>query len=262
MKNIIYQTIIGLREGYVVHVNYDKRLFWDDEDNSYVIFTKGCLNIELNGPNLTITADETIYDNPTYVVETNTINLVELSKQINVYQHICFGYSYGDCIIIRLPDFMRKPISMEDGFYVNDVETAEVLLKYFCDNLETNIKIMIPTKCLSMLNEMIKCHSNMLSHVEYVSEYYLKIVTNYNPEAAVSYGLNKMYIEREKSEEEFRRFTKHCNLEKSFDVGEDLDRLMNLYSETSRNPYENVSKKDIGNDDEYYALLKDMKNRL
>ena len=43
---------------------------------------------------------------------------------------------------------------------------------------------------------------------------------------------------------------------------EDLEDLMELYAATSRNPYENVSKQDLESDDAYYALLKDMKNRL
>ena len=43
---------------------------------------------------------------------------------------------------------------------------------------------------------------------------------------------------------------------------EDLEDLMDLYAETSRNPYDNISKQDMESDDAYYALLKDMKNRL
>ena len=40
----------------------------------------------------------------------------------------------------------------------------------------------------------------MLSHVEYMSENELAIVTNYNPEAVVGEALNKYYKKYEKRE--------------------------------------------------------------
>ena len=264
MKNMIFQTIVGLRNGFVINVDYSQYIQWTDNDSAFIIFTKGNLDINVDdNDDLTISGEKSADEQSMFVADTEVINLKELAKTIQMYQYDYRSWLYGQCIIIKVPSFVKN-IDFASGIYVNDVFTAEKLLTNFCDDHEKNIKIYTPTRELSILNKFIQTYPNMLSHVEYMSEYELAIVTNYNPEAVVGEALNRYYKKYEKKE---RKAQKQINMLMGNRLeecasSEDLEDLMDLYAKTSRNPYDNISKQDIESDDAYYALLKDMKNRL
>lgn len=264
MKNMIFQAIIGMRNGFVVNVDYNQYVQWTDNESAFIIFAKGNLDINVDDhDDLTISGEKSEDEKAMFIAETEVINLKELAKTMQMYKYEYRGWLYGQCIIIKIPSFIKN-IEFASGIYVNDVFTAEKLLTNFCDNHEKNIRIYTPTRELSILNKFIQTYPNMLSHVEYMSEYELAIVTNYNPEAVVGEALNRYYKKYEKKE---RKAQKQINMlmgDRLEDCAfsEDLEDLMDLYAETSRNPYDNISKQDMESDDAYYALLKDMKNRL
>lgn len=264
MKNMIFQTIIGMRNGFVVHVDYNQYVHWTDNESAFIIFSKGNLDINVDeDDDLTISGEKSADEETMFVAETEVINLKELAKTTQMYKYEYRGWAYGQCIIIKIPAFVKN-IDFASGIYVNDVFTAEKLLTNFCDDHEKNIRIYTPTRELSILNKFIQTYPDMLSHVEYMSEYELAIVTNYNPEAVVGEALNKYYKQCEKKE---RKAQKQINMLMGNRLedcasNDDLDDLMELYAATSRNPYDNISKQDLESDDAYYALLKDMKTRL
>lgn len=264
MKNMIFQAITGMRNGFVVHIDYNQYVHWTDNDSAFIVFSKGNLDINVDdNDDLTISGEKSEDEKAMFVAETEVVNLKELAKTMQMYKYEYRGWLYGQCIIIKVPAFIKN-IDFASGIYVNDVFTAEKLLTNFCDDHEQNIKIYTPTRELSILNKFIQTYPNMLSHVEYMSEYELAIVTNYNPEAVVGEALNRYYKKYEKKE---RKAQKQINMLMGNRLeecasSEDLEDLMDLYAETSKNPYDNISKQDIESDDAYYALLKDMKNRL
>lgn len=264
MKNMIFQAITGMRNGFVVHVDYNQYVHWTDNDSAFIVFSKGNLDINVDdNDDLTISGEKSEDEKAMFVAETEVINLKELAKTMQMYKYEYRGWLYGQCIIIKIPPFVKN-IDFASGIYVNDVFTAEKLLTNFCDDHEMNIKIYTPTRELSILNKFIQTYPSMLSHVEYMSEYELAIVTNYNPEVVVGEALNRYYKKYEKKE---RKAQKQINMLMGNRLeecasNEDLEDLMNLYAETSKNPYDSISKQDMESDDAYYALLKDMKNRL
>ncbi len=264
MKNMIFQTIVGLRNGFVVNVDYNQYVQWTDNDSAFIVFSKGNADINIDADdNLTISGEKSADEQSMFVAETEVINLKELAKTIQMYQYEYRGWLYGQCIIIKIPAFVKN-IEFASGIYVNDVFTAEKLLTNFCDDHERNIRIYTPMRELSILNKFIQTYPDMLSHVEYMSEYELAIVTNYNPEAVVGEALNKYYKKYEKKERKAQKQidTLMGNRLEDCAYTENLEDLMQLYAATSRNPYENVSKQDLESDDAYFALLKDMRNRL
>lgn len=264
MKNMIFQTIVGLRNGFVVNVDYNQYIQWTDNESAFIIFSKGNVDINVDeNDDLTISGEKSADEQSIFVADTEVINLKELAKTIQMYQYAYRSWLYGQCIIVKIPSFVKN-IEFASGIYVNDVFTAEKLISNFCDDPDRNIRIYTPTKKLSILNKFIQTYPNMLSHVEYMSDSELAIVTNYNPEAVVGEALNKYYKKYEKRERKEQKQIEMLMGSRLEDCAssDDLEDLMNLYAATSRNPYENISKQDLESDDAYYALLKDMKNRL
>ena len=264
MKNMIFQTIVGLRNGFVVNVNYNQYIQWTDNESAFIIFSKGNVDINVDeNDDLTISGEKSADEQSMFVADTEVINLKELSKTIQMYQYDYRSWLYGQCIIVKVPSFVKN-IEFASGIYVNDVFTAEKLITNFCDDPDRNIRIYIPTNKLTILNKFIQIYPDMLSHVEYMSEYELAIVTNYNPEAVVGEALNRYYKKYEKKERKAQKQIETLMGNRLEDCAytENLEDLMQLYAATSRNPYENVSKQDLESDDAYFALLKDMRNRL
>lgn len=265
MKNMIFQTIVGLRNGFVVNVDYNQYVQWTDNESAFIIFSKGGLDINVDeNDELTISGEKSADENGTFTAGIEeVINLKELARDMQMYKYDYRDWICGQCIIIKVPSFVKN-IEFASGIYVNDVFTAEKILTNFCNDHERNIRIYTPTRELSILNKFIQTYPDMLSHVEYMSEYELAIVTNYNPEAVVGEALNKYYKKYEKKERKAQKQIDMLmgNRLEDCEYTENLEDLMELYAATSRNPYENVSKQDLESDDAYFALLKDMRNRL
>lgn len=260
MKKLIYQTIVGLREGFVVNIDYDKKINWSKGDNFFIIISKGCLDVTIEGNTLTITADSTVYNKPTYVVETTVVDLEKM--HLNEYEHYYAAYSYGDCIIIRLPKFMYME-SFENGIYVNNIETAAILNEYFTNDKEKNIKITFPNieESMGYINDMITTYSVMLSHIEYDNGR-MAIITRYNSNRIIRFELNKKEVREKKLDSEFKKFAKQCSLDDE-KIDKDLDELISIYSDSSYNPYERISRHNLDDDinAEYYKMLKEMKKK-
>ena len=155
MENMIFQTIVGLRSGFVVNVDYRQFVQWTDNESAFIIFSKGNLDINVNeNDDLIISGEKSADEKAMFIAETEVINLKELTKTMQMYKYEYRGWLYGQCIIVKVPSLIKN-IDFASGIYVNDVFTAEKLLTNFCDDHKKNIEIYTSTKELSILNKLI-----------------------------------------------------------------------------------------------------------
>lgn len=257
MKKEIYETINGEREGFVVGIDYDKFLHWNNGDSSFIILSKGECNLSIYNNTLKIEIPNS--DSVYCKVEEKLIKLKDLDESL--YEYECEYIESSGCkiIIIKLPIIIEQ-LDLEGAIYVNNIFTAEKLVNHFCDRIDFNVELIVPLNNLRLLNDMIKNHHEMIKFVKNVSinnNPALVIITNYNASDEIAKEFNKMYVPQEDEKENYHNFINQCKIESGEIMNSyELNELMNLYAESTINPYDKVSRNncELDNDEAYMMM--------
>ena len=272
MKEKIYETIIGKRKGYVVNVDYDKELHWNCADSSFIILGKGKVDLR-------IVDDILKMDSDNYADEWD---LLELNDSLEMHESLSATLDDAKVIVIKM-DLMIEQIKLEGVIYVENIYTAEQLINHFCDRIDFNVELLVPLNNLRILNKMIKYNPEMIKFVKHVrinGQSAVSIITEYNTAKAIQYELNKdrepvitryeYKINRNQEVEEydkkFNSFVKECNKLSAGKITnkDEVMELMEMYSEYTIDPQDNVKKRHINemeNDEAYMDLYEQMKKR-
>ena len=255
MKEIIYETIVGERKGFVVNISYDRFLHWNCYDSSFIILGKGNLSLSIDNDRLRVVSDNF----------TDEYNLEDLNDSLSIHESLFSVIGHAKLLIIKT-NLIIDQIDLEGIIYTEDVYTAEKLLRYFCDRIDFNVEMIVPLNNLKVLNRMIKYHPNVIKFVKHIKVNgmsALSIITHYNTEDKIKCALNYNFETENKNNkkynEEIEEFVNRCKLESSGEIlnNNEVENLMELYAEFSDNPYEKIAKKhkeDIEADEAYMRL--------
>lgn len=260
MKNSIYETIIGEREGYVVNIDYDKFLHWNHKDSSFIILGRGELSIRIQGDILKISSDN--YD--------DEFDLIDLDESLSIDESLFSVIGKSKFIIIKT-ELIVDQIDLEGVIYTSNVYTAEKLLSDFCDRIDFNVELVVPLNNLRLLNDMIKHHHNVIKFVKHIrinGQSVLVIVTQYNTEKVLKSIIQDIKNNKEdyynddkiiSDEQAINNFMKHCEAEMNCGIFEadTVEKLMEEYAKFSDNPYENIARKhfnEMESDEAYMDL--------
>lgn len=254
MKELIYETIVGERKGFVVNISYDRFLHWNCYDSSFIILGKGNLSLSIDNDKLRVVSNSF----------TDEYNLDDLNDSLSIHESLFSIIGDAKLLIIKT-NLIVDQIDLEGIIYTENVYTAEKLLSYFCDRIDFNVEITVPLNNLRLLNRMIKYHPELIKFVKHMKingMSALSIITHYNTEDKIRVVLN--YDNNDKYNEEVEDFVRNCNLESSNEIinANEVETLMDLYAEFSENPYEKIAKRhrdDMEADEAYMNLYNELK---
>ena len=137
-----------------------------------------------------------------------------------------------------------------------------------------NVEMIVPLNNLRLLNKMIKYHPGLIKFVKHIKvngHSALSVITNYNTEEMIKKHLNQIfnvsYNHKVEDDKEFDTFMNRCKVESTREIinPNEVENLMEIYSEFSENPYEKVVKrqnKEIENDEAYMQLYHEIKRNI
>jgi hypothetical protein len=260
MKELIYETIVGERKGFVVNISYDRFLHWNCYDSSFIILGKGNLSLSIDVDKLRVKSDKF----------TDEYCLVDLNDSLSIHESLFSVIGDAKLLIIKT-NLIVDQIDLEGIIYTENVYTAEKLLRHFCDRIDFNVEMLVPLNNLRLLNRMIKYHPNIIKFVKHVklnNMSALSIITHYNTEDKIKLVMNydvESELQNNKDyEDEIKDFVRNCQLDYSSEIinNSEVENLMELYAEFSENPYEKVAKRhrdDIEADEAYMQLYHQLK---
>jgi len=260
MKELIYETIVGERKGYVVNISYDRFLHWNYDFSSFIILGKGNLSLSIDDDKLRLAADNF----------TDEYDLVELNDSLSIHESLFSVIGNSRVIIIKTNLFVDQ-LDLEGVIYTENVYTAEKLLSHFCDRIDFNVEVFVPLNNLRLLNRMIKFHPNLIKFIKHIKVNgisALSIITHYNTEekirAELDYNFETEVRQMQQYNVEIEDFMQKCKLESSGEIinNNEVQNLMELYAEFSENPYEKIAKRhkdDMEADEAYMQLYHQLK---
>lgn len=269
MKEKIYKAVTENR-GYVVNVDYDKFLHWNCEDCTLIILGKGqWLDIHIDSDILTLG-----YCDPNSTVgaiEKADLNDIVNSLDYEEAQIVRIGSSNNLALIIK-KELIVDQIDLEGVVYTSNIYTAEKLLNHFCDKKDFYVELVVPLDNLKLLNRIIKEKPYCIKFVRRIKTNIgdkLGIVTNYNAEDRIKRALqfkvneSRYNSHNSKKDDNIDKFIRDCNYEYS-DLSNivsenELDNLMEQYSETCVDKYKNITRGYLDSDEAYMSLYENLK---
>ena len=262
MKELIYETIVGERKGFVININYDRFLHWNYDCSSFIILGKGNISLSIDEDKLKISSEQF----------TDEYDLVDLNDSLSIHESLFSMIGKAKVLIIKT-NLIVDQLDLEGIIYTENVYTAEKLLNHFCDRIDFNVEIVIHLNNLRLLNKMIKYHPNLIKFIKHIKingSSALALITNYNADDRIKQELNYRYedriIEEEMMADELENFIQKCKMDSAGNImnNNEVENLMEMYAEFSDNPYEKISKRhknDIEADEAYMQLYNQLKRK-